>query len=329
LLYIASQEELILQVAQTIRASVVIPVRNRPDLLQRTLETLVAQDLAPAEYEIIVCDDGSSDDIETLVRQFQTGPVQVRFEKQLPAGPAAARNLGIRASASAILIFFDSDVLIDASAARLLLAALDSHPEWKGAEAALHPIGEEFGVLWDAPSSLEGGRYHTAAIAYRRNVLLKVGGFDEQFTLPACEDVELAIRVLSYGPIGFVPQAIVCHPMRRITWTTHWRWRRHWQFETILALRYGIMAFPGKRSGKFPRLRIALSALITLPAGRLLTALKSAGAAPKDAFIASFLALFDVACGLSALPTILLHPLPTRRHYLSVIDPRLQDRAIP
>jgi glycosyltransferase involved in cell wall biosynthesis len=306
-------------------ASIVVPVRNRPDLLQRTLETLVTQDLPPSEYEVVVCDDGSTDNIQSLVVRFSSCPVQVRLEKQPCLGPAAARNLGIRTSSAPLLLFIDSDVVVDEAAVRKLIEAMNSHPHWQGAEAALFPEGDNSGVLWDAPISQFGGRYHTAAIAYRREALLAVGGFDQHFSLPACEDIEIAIRILARGPIGFVPEAIVRHPRRRVTLSTHWRWRRHWRFETILALRYGVLAFPGEPCGPLPRFRVALSALVTLPGGRLLTALKSIGQTPKDALFASFLALFDVICGLTALPEILFLPLPERRNYLGSVSGRTGD----
>lgn len=300
-------------------------MRNRPDLLERTLETLIAQDLPSSDFEIIVCDDGSTDDIDAVVNRFCPSQVQVRFERQPPLGPAAARNLGIRTSSAPLLLFIDSDVFVDGSAVRKLVDAMDSHPHWLGAEAALFPEGDNSGILWDAPISQTGGHYHTAAIAYRRDALLSAGGFDELFSLPACEDVEIATRILARGPIGFVPDAVVRHPRRRVTLSTHWRWRKHWRFETILAVRYGILAFPGELSGPLPRFRVALSALFTLPGGRLLTALKSMGETPKDALVACFLAMFDVICGLTALPVILLQPLPERRNYLETLNGRTGD----
>jgi len=298
------------------RASVVVPVRNRPDLLARTLETLTSQDCPPDDYEIIVCDDGSTDDLTAVVARFAGSPVIMRLERQAPTGPAAARNLGIRVARAPVVIFVDSDVLVDPALIRSLMGALHGHHEWQGAEAGLHPVGETAGILSDAPSSPEGGHYHTAAIAYRSDVLRAVGGFDEEFKLPACEDVELAVRVLEHGPIGFVPSAKVWHPRRRVTALTHWRWRRHWRYETILAVRYGILAFPGKPCGPLPRSRVAWSAVVTLPAGRLLTALQSFAGAPKDACLAALYAVFDVLCGLSALPSILFERVPERRDYV-------------
>lgn len=302
--------------ATYLRASVVIPVRNRPDLLERALQSVVAQDLLRTDYEVIVCDDGSTDDIGAIVAKLGTGPTRIALCRQPPLGPAAARNLGIRSSHADIVIFIDSDVIADPNVVRLLVEALESHPEWQGAEAALRPADGSAGILWDAPSSESGGRFHTAGIAYRREALCAVGGFDEEFKLPACEDVELALRILKLGQIGFVPNAIVRHPARRVTLKTHWRWRKHWRYEIILALRYGILAFPGNSSGPFPRIRIAWSALVTLPAGRLLAGAKAFPKEPANALRAALLALFDVICGISALPDIFMQPLPCRKDAL-------------
>lgn len=299
-----------------LRASVVVPVRNRPDLLAQTLTTLVSQDFPPTAYEVVICDDGSTEDIASVIAKFSAERVSVRFHSQPPLGPAAARNLGIRISQAPIAIFVDSDVIADSALVRHLVEALDEHSDWKGAEAALHPTGLEEGILWDAPASKHGGHYHTAAIAYRREVLDLVGGFDEEFRLPACEDVELAACVLKYGAIGFVPEAKVWHPRRKVSALTHWRWRHHWRYETILAVRYGFLVFPGRSCGPFPRIRVGLGAVVTLPAGRFLAAMRVCARSPKDACVAASYAVFDVLCGLFVLPVILFSQIPSRQDYL-------------
>src|SRR5262245_23271749 len=118
-----------------LRASVVVPVRNRLDLLTLTLETLIGQSFPATEYEIIVCNDGSTEDVADALTRFSAAPVNIRLEEQLPLGPAAARNLGIRRSHAPQLIFIDSDVQADRTLVRTLVEALDAHPEWQGAEA--------------------------------------------------------------------------------------------------------------------------------------------------------------------------------------------------
>ena len=227
-----------------IEVSIVIPVRDRSDLLAGCLNALSRQDLDYGSCEVIVCDDGSRVDIESAIRERMKGFPNFRLVRQEPSGPAAARNLGIRNSSGEIVVFVDSDVLPESEMVRLLVQHLKDNPSSMGAEATLVPFGEGSGPLWDAPVCVEGGRFHTAAIAYRRAALVQAGGFDEEFKLPACEDAELAARILVQGNIGFVPGAVARHPLRRITLQTHWRYKKYWKYVVILARRYGFSAFP-------------------------------------------------------------------------------------
>jgi hypothetical protein len=84
-------------------ASIVIPTFNRAHLLARTLQSVVRQ--ATDECEIIVVDDGSTDETERVVRGFP----KVRFERQKRQGPGAARNLGWTLAKADYIAFLDSD----------------------------------------------------------------------------------------------------------------------------------------------------------------------------------------------------------------------------
>jgi GT2 family glycosyltransferase len=298
------------------RASIIIPVRNRPELLQQLLSSLALQESLLSDLEVLVCDDGSTMDLWPALRKYDSKITNLCLLRQESKGPAAARNLGVRESASPVVLFLDSDVLPDRGLILHLVTALDKNPNWMGAEARIEPNGGKEGPLWDSPVCKNGGRYHTAAIAYRRDALIKTGGFDEAFKMPACEDVDVAVRVLQQGPIGFVPEAIVKHPRRRVTLRTHWRWRKFWKYEMILSKRYGFLAFPGRPAGSFPRLKVALAALVTLPGGRFIQGLKHIKREPCDGLLACFYALFDIFCGICALASILFSRVPPRRNYL-------------
>jgi GT2 family glycosyltransferase len=303
--------------SSTFHVSVVVPVHNRPELLKQSLSSFTSQDFALNDFEVLVCDDGSTEDLRSIVENFNKVIPNIRLLRQKPKGPAAARNLGIHESIGPTIIFLDSDVLLDRSLISHMVSAMDKNLEWMGAEANIKPVGGEDNPLWDAPVSNTGGRFHTAAIAYRRNALLLAGGFDETFAFSACEDVDLAARVLRYGDIGFVPKAIVYHPRRRVTLRTHWQWRKFWRYEIILAKRYGFLSFPGHPAGPFPRLRVALAAIVTLPAGRFIEGLKYIKHKPMDGMLTCFYAIFAVFCGLWALPSILFSGVPKQRNYLS------------
>lgn len=103
----------------TSSVSVVVPVFNRECFLRETLQSICAQSLAP--YEIIVLDDGSTDNSRAVVREF--GP-SVSYFYQENQGIGAARNAGVAQASGEFLAFLDSDDLwsVDAleSRARVL-----------------------------------------------------------------------------------------------------------------------------------------------------------------------------------------------------------------
>ena len=293
-------------------STIVIPVFNRGDLLRGVLEGLTKQSLPTSSFEVLVCDDGSTESLAPVVADYSDALPHLQHLRQPNKGPAAARNLGIVHAQTDVILFLDSDVVPGHDVVRGLTAALLHHSEWQGAEARLEPTGGEDSFGWDAPRSDTGGHYHTAGIAYRKTVLEEIGGLDENFSRAACEDVELAYRVLQHGPIGFVPDAVVYHPRRRRTAASCWKARKNWRYVQLLACRHGFLGWPGNKTTS-PRLRTAVCAAITLPAGRVIEALRRVPVAPADAFRGLALAAIDWLGGLVMVPTILLAPVPPHR----------------
>src|SRR5205823_3016543 len=86
---------------------------RRPDLLQRCLAALLAQNLAPADYEIIVADDAASDETRRIVELSAAVPAARYVPVTGRHGPAAARNRGWRAARAPIVAFTDDDCVPD------------------------------------------------------------------------------------------------------------------------------------------------------------------------------------------------------------------------
>lgn len=310
------QTDLSVQYASAVGGvSVVIPVFNRPDLLRDVLNGLDNQTVAKSELEILICDDGSTEDLSPVIQEFRKKLPGLKHIRQLNKGPAAARNLGIRNASAPIVLFLDSDVLPDAALIERLTRALDDNPDWIGAEARVEPIEGEDNILWDAPVCRYGGVYLTAAIAYRRRQLLQSGGFDESFRRAACEDVELAARMLPFGPIGFVRDAVIEHPRRRKTLRMYWNKRQDWKYVLYLAQRHEFVAWPGNVTRR-PRLRLLYCALCSQPAGRLLGAARLVLTQPRNGLVAATHALFSWFCGLAATTDIMTAKVPTLKNHV-------------
>lgn len=92
-------------------ASVIIPTFNRKESLQRTLDSLRHQAMSSSDFEVIVVDDGSTDDTHTI--QQLTFPFRLSYVYQTNAGDAAARNTGAQISQARWLVFLDDDVIVD------------------------------------------------------------------------------------------------------------------------------------------------------------------------------------------------------------------------
>ena len=86
--------------------SVIIPTYNRASMLREALDSVFAQTFT--DYEVIVVDDGSTDDTPAIVARYED---RVRFFRQENSGPGAARNLGIQNVSGEYVTFLDSDDL--------------------------------------------------------------------------------------------------------------------------------------------------------------------------------------------------------------------------
>lgn len=199
--------------------SVVIPTHSRPQLLQRCLEALVAQDFDPAAYEIVVIDDAHSEatrrQIESFARRHGGGR-EIRYRRPPPGtrGPAAARNAGWLAARSEIVAFTDDDTIPTPNWLSVGVAAMRPGvaAAWGDVVVPLpeHPTDAERNT-----AGLDGAEFVTANCFVRRTALAMTGGFDERFTRPWREDSDLYFTLLENSwTVVSAPAAIVVHPAR-------------------------------------------------------------------------------------------------------------------
>ncbi|MEI6037967.1 MAG: hypothetical protein WCQ91_08600, partial [Planctomycetota bacterium] len=119
----------------------------------------------------------------------------------------------------------------------------------------------------------------------------------------------------------FVSEAVVYHPRRRRTAVSCWKARKNWQYVQLLACRHGFLGWPGNTTAR-PRLRTAVCAAVTLPAGRFIEAVRRLPRAPVDALRGLGLACVDWIGGVVMVPTILLAPVPPHRSQIDGADKR-------
>jgi glycosyltransferase involved in cell wall biosynthesis len=184
--------------------SIIIPVYNSAQHLDQCIAAIKRS--VYSAFEIIVIDDGSSDASAEVARNHGA----LVFQLQSQSGPADARNYGAKKAQGDILLFIDSDVLVQKGAIARVVDDFLNHPE----------IGALFGSYDDDPfeknflsqyknllhhfvhqiSSKEAMTFWAGCGAVRQDIFQSVGGFDEtKYSMPCIEDIELGYRLRERG----------------------------------------------------------------------------------------------------------------------------------
>jgi glycosyltransferase involved in cell wall biosynthesis len=201
--------------------SVIVPTRNRAWLLDRLLSSL--REIRYARWEVIVVDDGSTDDTRIVAERHQTHGLPLTYLYQPWRKMGAARNLAMSRARGSILAFTDDDCTVDPHWLNAIAATFGRQPESLGVQgktvtdhATITPFTRQIEQLAGGPP------YRTCNIAYRADVVRELE-FDTE--LIRGEDVVMGMRVLERGPITFAPDAVVMHPPRPKEWANRRAWR--------------------------------------------------------------------------------------------------------
>jgi glycosyltransferase involved in cell wall biosynthesis len=194
-------------------ATVCVSTYNRADRLDRLLGSLAAQDISG--FDVVVYDDASSDETPSVLARWSERLTLTALRGDVNAGPAKGRNAAWRQARGSLVLFTDDDCVPDPSWVRGHLVV--SRPDVVSVgrvepdpEQASH-TGPFSRTLQVADASL----FHTANVGYPRDLLERLGGFDERFRRAAGEDTELGLRALEAGAHAvFLPTALVRHDVR-------------------------------------------------------------------------------------------------------------------
>jgi glycosyltransferase involved in cell wall biosynthesis len=207
--------------------SVVIPTHDRIDTLPEVLGALAAQQGAPA-FEVIVVDDGSTDDTPRWLQSRPADDLPLRWVRQENRGPAAARNAGVRLARGRWVAFLGDDTVPSTGWLRRMHGALErrgddqtaviGRTEW---HLRMHVTpflrhinrnGAQFGfALIEDPERVPFNFFYTSNLCLARRLLVEEP-FDEGFPYPAWEDIETAYRLERKGMrLCYEPAAEVRH----------------------------------------------------------------------------------------------------------------------
>ncbi len=223
------------------RVSVVVCSYNGAETIHDTLQALAKLDYP--SYEVIVVDDGSTDDTARIARGYDVELISTENR-----GLSAARNTGWRAATGEIVAYIDDDAYPDPHwLTYLALGFLDSEHCGVGGPNIAPP---DDGLFAECVASSPGGPAHVLLsdriaehvpgcnMAFRRSWLQKIEGFDPRFRR-AGDDVDLCWRLQDQGgTIGFHPGAVVWHH-RRGSVSRYWKQQvGYGQAEALLARKW-------------------------------------------------------------------------------------------
>lgn len=214
----------------------VVPAFNNPAYLARCLQALARSSLA---HELIVVDDASSDPA-AIALIAGCGARVLRQPRN--GGPAVARNAGARLASGEILVFVDSDVVVQADTLAQLAKVFVDEPEVDACFGSYDAQPDASSVVSSYRNLLhhyvhqtgprEATTFWAGCGALRRQVFLDLGGYDERYARPSIEDIELGMRLRAAG-----------HAIRLAPWIQVKHLKR-WRFAEMLRVDVRCRAIP-------------------------------------------------------------------------------------
>jgi glycosyltransferase involved in cell wall biosynthesis len=195
--------------------SVIIPLYNKEKYVKRAIDSVLTQSYM--DFEVIVVNDGSTDNGPEIVRQIHD--TRIRLIDQKNAGVSAARNRGIREAKSTLMAFLDADDEWMPEFLAIIMRLRTGYPG-AGAYATAHRIAKGNGIYRDviAPAFVRAGRtglinnyfgsahkmwIHSSSVAVQRKLFDRIGGFREGYAMG--EDVDMWFRIAAYYDIAYCP----------------------------------------------------------------------------------------------------------------------------
>ena len=227
------------------QVTILIPAHNEAPVINDTLTAMLALEYPADRYQVIVVDDGSTDETAKLVRAFAERDARVRLVSVAPGeggrGKSRALNIGLGHTDAPFIAVYDADNSPEPPALRYLMAQLVLHPELGAVLGKFRTDNWSRNLLTrfisietlTFQSIVQAGRWKLFGVstlpgtnfAIRRSALEAIGGWDED---AITEDAEMSIRVYMAGQrIKMIPYAVT-HEQEPETWRVWFRQRTRW-----------------------------------------------------------------------------------------------------
>jgi glycosyltransferase involved in cell wall biosynthesis len=194
------------------KVSIIIPAYNQGHYLSKALQSTLDQSYS--DFEVVVVDDGSTDDTKAVTQVFSDERIQYLYQEN--QGLSAARNTGVQNTSGEFLTYLDSDDMFVTEKLQLMVDALEAHPEYgfvAGQAIIIDENDGQQGQIFDRPAPenpeelLLWNPFHVSGVMLRRSWQERAGLFDEN--LRAYEDWDMWLRLGRLGcKMGWVPKPV-------------------------------------------------------------------------------------------------------------------------
>ena len=195
--------------------SIIIPVYNSEKTIEKCIKSVFNQYYPKDNYEVIVVDDGSTDNSLDLIKDYSS----IKLIRQENRGPAAARNLGVKHAKGRYIVFTDSDCIVNKHWLEYIEEGFKNYPKISGLggeilNGNLSLMGKvshliDFGGNVDNKEGfIKTMSIPSANISYKRDIFIEIGGFNEK--LVTMEDRELNWRFVKNN------HKILCYPQVKV-----------------------------------------------------------------------------------------------------------------
>lgn len=205
------------------KISVIIPVHNDPKGLRETLQSIIKQSFPPSTFEVVVVDNGSTDETTAVAGEFarKYPEIVTSIEENRTLSSYAARNAGIRISTGETLSFIDADMTVQKDWLQKIEQTFStSNPDYLGCDVEITATAGTIAELFDKATGFPVEKYlknsgfaPTCCLTVKRTVFDSAGFFDSR--LQSGGDMEFGNRVKDKGfLLAFEPTIKMQHPAR-------------------------------------------------------------------------------------------------------------------
>lgn len=202
------------------KASVIIIFYNEENYLKRCINSILKQTFC--DFELILVNDGSNDNSEKIIKEFKDQRIRY-FKLRNNHGYATARNKGLEQAKGKHVFFTDADCVASPDWIEKGIRAMEKNRSLVAAFGLVnnHKVSSNPKFMWDRGVYRRGmvSRLYphpsTVNSVYKREVLERIGGFDERYNCGS-EDADVGLKILLQGPVKYIKDMKVFHMAKKL-----------------------------------------------------------------------------------------------------------------